>query len=482
MRLFSTLRILPSQGQDGLGVAISALLGRAAGRVALDDEDLGERGVAHGAVGELAGKRRVLQRRLAPGQVACLSRRVSRARGVDRLGDDAARLARVLLEELAEQAVDGLLDQALDGWIAELRLRLTLELRIGELDRDHRGQSLAHVLAAEVLVLLLEQALAAGVGVEGARQRRAEAGEVRAALVGVDVVGEREHRLLIGRVPLHRDLDGAIRVLVLEEDRLLVHRVLVGVEVLDEVDDAAVVLKDVALAGAALVDDLDPQAAGEKGGLAHALGERRVVEVERLEDLGVGKEGDRGAAAVDLLAALEISLGLAAGEVLAPHVAVAVDLEVKPLGERVDDGDADAVQSARDLVAPAFAELAAGVKDGEHDLGRGALLLRMLVDRDAATVVDDGDAVVGMQRQRDRVAVARERLVDGVVDHLVDEMVQASGAGRADVHARALAHRIETTQDGDLVRGVAVRLAVFSRCRLLAVSARFCWHSVGPLQ
>ena len=45
------------------------------------------------------------------------------------------------------------------------------------------------------------------VGVDRAGERRAEAGEVRAAFVGVDVVGERVERLGVAVVPLHRDLD-----------------------------------------------------------------------------------------------------------------------------------------------------------------------------------------------------------------------------------------------------------------------------------
>ena len=129
---------------------------------------------------------------------------------------------------------------------------------------------------------------------------------------------------------------------------------------------------------------------------------------------------------------------------------------MQPLGERVDDRDADAVQAAGDLVAAALAELAAGVQRGEHDLGGGPLLLGMLVDRDPAAVVDDGDAVVGVEGELDLVAVAGERLVDRVVDHLVDEVVKAARAGRADVHPGALAHRVEPAQDGDLARRVAV--------------------------
>ena len=46
--------------------------------------------------------------------------------------------------------------------------------------------------------------------------------------------------------------------------------------------------------------------------------------------------------------------------------------------------------------------------------------------------------------------VARERLVDRVVDDLVDHVMQARAVvGVADIHARALAHRIEALEDPD---------------------------------
>ena len=72
---------------------------------------------------------------------------------------------------------------------------------------------------------------------------------------------------------------------------------------------------------------------------------------------------------------LQVGQRLAALVGLGPDVAVAADLDVEALGQRVDDRDADAVQAAGDLVAAAVAELAAGVQDGEHDLDRRALLL-----------------------------------------------------------------------------------------------------------
>ena len=71
----------------------------------------------------------------------------------------------------------------------------------------------------------------------------------------------------------------------------------------------------------------------------------------------------------------------------------------------------------------------------------------MDVGGDAAAVVDDPAAAVGQQRDVDAVAVAGHGLVDGVVDDLPDAVVQAGGAGRADVHARALADRIEALED-----------------------------------
>ena len=47
---------LALERQDGLELPVAPLLGRAAGGVALDEEELGELGVALLAVGELAGE------------------------------------------------------------------------------------------------------------------------------------------------------------------------------------------------------------------------------------------------------------------------------------------------------------------------------------------------------------------------------------------------------------------------------------------
>ena len=150
---------------------------------------------------------------------------------------------------------------------------------------------------------------------------------------------------------------------------------------------------------------------------------------------------------------------------------------MEALRERVDHRDAHPVQAAGDLVAAALAELAAGVQNSEHDLGGRLLLLGVLVDGDPAAVVGHGDRVIRMNRQPNLVAVAGERLVDRVVDDLVDEVVEAARAGGADVHARALAHRVESAENGDLRRRVSVRILVLGSRRSFALGSRLGCHS-----
>ena len=126
-----------------------------------------------------------------------------------------------------------------------------------------------------------------------------------------------------------------------------------------------------------------------------------------------------------------------------------MDLDREPLGQGVDDGRADAVQAAGDLIAAA-AEFAARMQDRIDDLERGAAGLGLNVHGDAAAVIGDGDGVAGVDRHGDVGAVAREGLVDGVVHDLIDEMVQAAGGCRADIHARTFPDGLQPLKDLDL--------------------------------
>src|SRR4028119_840189 len=225
---------LASQRQYGLEVSLPALLGRAARRVSLDDVQLAPGRVLGRTIRKLARKRRALQVALAH-LVPDRAGRQPRPRRLKRLVDDRLSLSRPLLQELRQVLVGGALHQALDLGVPELGLGLPLELRLAELYRYDGREPLADVVAGEGLLLLLEESFMPRIRVDGARERRPEAGEVRPALVGVDVVGEREDGVLEAAVPLQRDLDGPGVLLPLQVEDALVDWVLGVVYVRHEV-------------------------------------------------------------------------------------------------------------------------------------------------------------------------------------------------------------------------------------------------------
>ena len=57
-------------------------------------------------------------------------------------------------------------------------------------------------------------------------------------------------------------------------------------------------------------------------------------------------------------------------------------------------------------------------------------------------------------------AVAGQGLVDGVVHHFVDQVVQSHLAGRADVHGGTQAHGLQAFENLDVFAGIAAVIAV----------------------
>src|SRR6476620_6496233 len=447
-RLFD-VQDLASQREDRLEAAIATLLGRSTGRVALDNVELCARRIPLGAVGQLARQAEALEATLALDQLAGLAGRLAGACRRQALVDDPLGGLRVLLDEGAEGLVDNRLHRAGDLGVAELALGLSLELRLGELHRDDRGQSFTDVFARERLVVLQEAVLLAVV-VDRAGQRRLEAGKMRAAIARVDVVRECVRRLAIAVVVLKRDLDHARRRVPEDIERPVVNGSTVPVDVAHERDDTALEVEGHLLI-ITLVAQRQPEPLGQVGSLAEPLHKCVVVVLEaRDEDRGVGQESGRRAALVLARRSdhLDRRVGNAALVGLLVDLAVAPNLDLHPVGERVDDGRADAMETARDLVSAA-AELASAVEDG-HDYFEGRFVhLRMLVDRDTAPVVDDRHDAVGADGAEDVIAVAAERLVNRVVDDLADQVMQASVIGAADVHTRTPSYRLESLEDLD---------------------------------
>ena len=359
----------------------------------------------------------------------------------------------VLLEEFGQFGVDGILHQSTDLGVTQLGLGLALELGVLQLHRHDGAQTLADVLARELIVPLEDPRLAA-VLVDGAGQTRAEAGLVHTALDGVHVVGEGLDDLLVAVVVLHGDLGNAGTLLALHVNDLIVDGV--GVLVLDEEADegadtalkAEVILPEAAvLVGLTLVAENDAHARVEEGLLPQTAKQGLVLKDRLLKDGRVGLEGHLhavgpvGRGTLALEGAGHVASFKPLGVVLTVHRVV----QLQPFRQSVDHRGTHAVEAARDLVAAA-AELTARVEDGIDHLGGGDALLGVDTAGDTAAVINDGDAVALVDDDLDLVAVPRQGLVDGVIHDLIDQMVESADGGGTDVHTRALAHRLQAFQ------------------------------------
>jgi hypothetical protein len=102
-----------------------------------------------------------------------------------------------------------------------------------------------------------------------------------------------------------------------------------------------------------------------------------------------------------------------------------------------------------------MAEFGAGVQAGHDDLDPGHLLLRMLVNGHAPSVVDDLQRPVLEKGDLDAVGEASNGFVDGIVDDLMGQVVRPGGVG---VHARPSFNRIESTQNFEIRCIVMIRV------------------------
>ena len=84
----------------------------------------------------------------------------------------------------------------------------------------------------------------------------------------------------------------------------------------------------------------------------------------------------------------------------------------------------------------------------------------MIIDGDAAPVVDDSYAAVSQQGDFGASCEAGHGLIHGVVDYFPNQMVKPAGTCRSDVHAGPFAYGFKTLEDGD-VSGVVGRSTGF---------------------
>ena len=164
-------------------------------------------------------------------------------------------------------------------------------------------------------------------------------------------------------------------------------------------------------------------------------------------------EGNDGSGVVAIAHDLDGSEGLAFGIFLDVDLALTVDLGDQAVGKGVHAGNADSVETTRNLIT-VLVEFASGVKDGHDDLKGGTMLLGMHARGDASAIVLNPYGIVGEDRYLYLVTVTGHGLVDTVVDHLVDQMVETALAYVADVHRRPLPNRLKSFQNLDTASGI----------------------------
>ncbi len=456
---FPRVEHLAAQRQDGLEFLVAAHLGRAAGRVALDQEQLVARDVVRFAIGQFARQHGHARRFFL---FDFLQRAQTRLRLADHEFGQLLAVFDVLVQPQFERRPGEGRDQLERIARIQALFRLALELRVQHLGRQHERDAREHVFGQQ-LDAFRQQAMQLDEVLDGAIQAVAQARFVRAAADGGDQVdvGFTHHAAFFG--PGH----DPGRAFAFGKTVVAGGRVLRAFE-----------QRDQGFAGGALrqrFGQVAAQALVVAPGLHFALGVRerdrharqqhgfraqqalQVVHRDgrRIEVFAV--RPGRDARAVLLAAALEWRGGegfdhVAGGEhqlVLAVALIVlAPDFDLEALGQRIGDRDADAVQAARERIraARAFVELAAGVQAREHDLDRGHAFFGVDADRDAAAVIFDRDRAVRVHRDADVLAIATQRLIGGVVDHFLDDVERIFRAG---VHARTLFHRFESLEDAD---------------------------------
>src|SRR5260221_1375921 len=240
---------------------------------------------------------------------------------------------------------------------------------------------------------------------------------------------QREYRIVHGlRAPLGQDLPEEIGDTVLVPERLIGTVSLVDEPHLDPTVQEA--------------RDLQP------------IPDSRRIELGAGEDGGVRLEEDGGAGSPRGAELLRGPDRATAPKLDLPFGAVALHGGDQLRRERVDDRGAHAMEASRRLLAAGI-ELSTGVQGRKDDLEGGPLVLGMLVDRDPAPVVDDGDAGPVLVKGHDDLRrVPVHRFVDRVIYYLPHQVMEPRAADAPDIHAGPLANRLEPFENRDVFGGV----------------------------
>ena len=208
----------------------------------------------------------------------------------------------------------------------------------------------------------------------------------------------------------------------------------------------------------AFICELNDDSTVQKCQLAQPAGQRPRIKIQiGGKNLRIRTKTDLRPAAIARTDIPERGGGNTGPVVLAILPPVPVHVQLQFLGQKVDHGNAYAMQPAGHLVR-ALVKFSAGVQRGHDQFGSRTSGLDVRVYRYAPPIVADPCPAIGQQIHLDLCAEPGQRLVNRVVHHLVNQVMQTCSVVRiADIHSRQLADRLAVLKNFDLVRSVGFR-------------------------
>ena len=176
------------QRHDGLEHTVSTLLGGSTRRVSLDQEELTKGGVFFRTVCQFSRQSAAAHDGLALHHFTGFPGRMTRLRRQNHLLNDGLGIVWMFLEIGLQHFADRLAHRGTDFGVAQFGLGLTLKLWFCDLDAHNSRQTFAEIVSADVKFELVQHAASLSILLQGVGQSPAEAGEVGASFVRVDVV------------------------------------------------------------------------------------------------------------------------------------------------------------------------------------------------------------------------------------------------------------------------------------------------------
>ena len=283
---------------------------------------------------------------------------------------------------------------------------------------------------------------------------------MRSALLGVDVVCERDDVFVISVVILHGDFN-RYRVEFLFKIKNVAYGFFVFVKVFHVFDDTAVILQFVARFSAlSLILENDFKPLVEERKIAQCASYGVVIEFRRFKNFRIGFKSDSRTGKRRIFQSLQTGSRHASVVFLTEVFTLLINVYRSGFGKRVDGFETYAVKPGRDHISAA-AEFAARVGFRHDDFDRGHAFFFVYSGRNASSVIHNGAGTVLVDGYGYGVAIACESLVDRIVDNFFDKMVQTSRVGRRDVHTRSFPDVFKPFENLNLIGAVILFDSVF---------------------